>query len=611
MALTLSIRGYQFGRGNHTVYLLSALRRLDPDLLRNDWFTSQTLQYHAVFGLLSGWLLRLGIIETSFLLGYLGLIALMHIAWYRLVHVLGGTRMTYLISVLLYYLSAGGNALGMYTFMQDSALLPSNIANVAMLVGIYFWIKGRFGWSGAWMGVAALFHLNHAVVLTGGWVMLGVWEVRKRPGPKKPLIIGTLLLFIPALINILHAAGAKLGRSGSMPLDEFVDLYVHFRHAHHYDPSSWPVALWICFLWPIPLTFIAWGLAKRLGRMDEAIARAAGVFLLLTALTLVALLGTGLFDVSEMLIQMSLWRFSIYLKLLSCIGAAWLIYNSGLLTRRAVRILLFAAPGVLMVGGLVLLLLDAPQFGRAQQVARFVWEERGAIGLFTILAGALAIYELIYARAHRIAGDVLHGGGIVVLIVILSISWGRWLGVGTVPEDDPEYIRIAHWARDNTPRDAIFLVPPGETGWRLHARRAIVVNFKGVPQLSAELVEYRRRLQRVLDLPDLQSLGDDYLEVMQAMDERYRMLEPQRLFAAAQEFGARFVLATRDLGPEHAHQLVHVSDNGAYFLYDLEAGGNPPGASKTGHRPDATHDHHHPCPRPCRTGRQSLGWLFR
>ncbi|MBC8105430.1 MAG: hypothetical protein H7Z14_02475, partial [Anaerolineae bacterium] len=43
--ITLVVSGYQFGRGNHTVYLLEGLRITDPTLFRNDWFVTSTLQY--------------------------------------------------------------------------------------------------------------------------------------------------------------------------------------------------------------------------------------------------------------------------------------------------------------------------------------------------------------------------------------------------------------------------------------------------------------------------------------------------------------------------------------------------------------------------------------
>src|SRR5687768_8462856 len=59
VALTLSMQGYQFGRSNHTVYLIDALRHTSPHLLGNDWFATQTLHYHAAFGLLTRALMKL------------------------------------------------------------------------------------------------------------------------------------------------------------------------------------------------------------------------------------------------------------------------------------------------------------------------------------------------------------------------------------------------------------------------------------------------------------------------------------------------------------------------------------------------------------------------
>src|SRR5690348_9280176 len=64
-ALALAIHGYQFGKGNHSVYLLDALRHADPQLLANDWFTTQTLQYHAAFGVITRWLYELGPIQPA------------------------------------------------------------------------------------------------------------------------------------------------------------------------------------------------------------------------------------------------------------------------------------------------------------------------------------------------------------------------------------------------------------------------------------------------------------------------------------------------------------------------------------------------------------------
>jgi hypothetical protein len=84
VALTLAIQGYQFGKSNHTVYLLDALRASSPDLLANDWFTTQTFHYRAAFGVLTRAMMQVGILESGSLVAYLALVVLFHLAWLRI-----------------------------------------------------------------------------------------------------------------------------------------------------------------------------------------------------------------------------------------------------------------------------------------------------------------------------------------------------------------------------------------------------------------------------------------------------------------------------------------------------------------------------------------------
>ena len=97
----------------------------------------------------------------------------------RLVLRLGGTNGTYVMSVVLFYVLAGGVGLGMYHFLQDSAFLPSNIANVAMLWGVYFWITGMPASAGICLGIAGAFHINHAIAGIGLWVGASLLEGRR------------------------------------------------------------------------------------------------------------------------------------------------------------------------------------------------------------------------------------------------------------------------------------------------------------------------------------------------------------------------------------------------------------------------------------------------
>jgi len=117
------------------------------------------------------------------------------------------------------------------------------------------------------------------------------------------------------------------------------------------------------------------------------------------------------------------------------------------------------------------------------------------------------------------------------------------------------------------PSDATFLVPPGEQSFRLRAKRAIVVNFKGVPQLSAQLSDWRYRMQDVLDMPDLRALPRGFNRTLAAIDERYEALPADKLFAAALQYGARYVLVGHRLEGHDKDRIEMTSER--YFLYDI------------------------------------------
>lgn len=601
MTLTLCVRGYQFGGSNHNVYLIDAMHQASGgELLARDWFTTQTLQYHAVFGLMTRQLFRMDLVEPAFLVGQLICIFLLHLGWFRIVRRLGGTRMTYLLSVLMFYVLAGGVGLGMYEFMQDQAFLPSNIANVAMLWGIYFWISRKPGLAGLWLGVSGLFHLNHALVAIGLWAALNLWRMwdtwrasRQRGAAAlgqvlqstnmRGFAIGTLLVLGISIGNIIIAAMAVWSQTRTLPMVEFVDLYVRLRHPHHYDPSTWPAIIWITFLLPIPLAVWAWIACRAQPTADRsdptaattdpyAWQQAGRVFALIAALLVVALLGAGIFYLSETLVKLSLWRFSIYVKLLSCIGAAWLLYNAGLWNRQAIRWALIALPVGLAIAVTLLFVVSRSGFAFIDWLAALVWRHRGTAGLTIILCAVLAVYELIYAKPwRRWQHDVLHSAGIVSMAVVLYLAWGRWLGVNVIPDDDDAYLQVCRWVQRHTPVDAVFIVPPQEQSFRLHAERAIVINFKGVPQLNGEIPEWRDRLEAVLAVPDLTGfIRPTFDEALDAIEHRYGELSGEHLAQVAHQYGADYVLADRPLADLDAARRVYPvgsSVDTGYFLY--------------------------------------------
>ncbi len=493
MGFTLLVGGYQFGLSNHTVYLIDPLRQNNPQILANDWWSTSTLQYHGVFSAMSAALMRWEIIQPVFLIGYLALVVLLHLAWWRLNRILGGGGETYLLSAVFFYLSAAGFGLGLYSFLQDSSILPSNIANIAMLWAVCFYVSGRVGLAGLLLGIAGAFHLNHAIVAPWMWAMMFLVEFIRGNRIDWKWAVGTIAIIGLSLVSVAPVIREVPERSYQLPLGDFIDLYVRLRHAHHYYPKAWGVLFWLAFLWPIPSAFMAFR-----QKSDEPTGRVASIFYFFLCLQLAALALAGFWYVSETFIQLSIYRFSIFVKLIACIGAA------------------------------IVLIKFIPR-----------WLRRFAV---------------LIAIAGLLVGAV--------------VQRGRGMLLDMMPQDQMDYVALCNWVRDpaNTPRDAIFIVPPQEQVFRLYAQRAIVVNLKGVPQLSSELKEWRTRLRDVLD-DDPMKFAARFDKTLDAIRKQYESLPPEHFKKVAHRYNAPYLIVQHELN-DPAWQLLHTS--GRYRLYRLQ-----------------------------------------
>jgi hypothetical protein len=195
------------------------------------------------------------------------------------------------------------------------------------------------------------------------------------------------------------------------------------------------------------------------------------------------------------------------------------------------------------------------------------------VWLFTLFASA----SLLRARVSGWGRLLFAALASTCVVVSLILSWHNLgLALDALRGDDAGYLEVCEWTRRHTPTDAVFLVPPDEQSFRLHAERAIVVNFKNVPQLSGELGEWRDRLQRVLDIPDIRRLPTPFPRTLDAIRSRYASLPPSHLGSIARRYGARYVLT---LGSSDAPTLGRrvFSDSGSrYFLYDLDTPSTTP-----------------------------------
>jgi hypothetical protein len=90
------------------------------------------------------------------------------------------------------------------------------------------------------------------------------------------------------------------------------------------------------------------------------------------------------------------------------------------------------------------------------------------------------------------------------------------------------------WARDESPRDALFLAPPYYGDLRLFSQRAVVVDDKSPPMYMAEVETWFARLSASVDADRLVTIEDGW--------RRWDALTPPRLVAIAQHFRADYIV---------------------------------------------------------------------
>ena len=344
---------------------------------------------------------------------------------------------------------------------------------------------------------------------------------------------------------------SALTQPDHLPMDVFVPLYIKLRHPHHFDTAHWPLGLWLSFLWPLPLAFIA--LSKM--PMTSAVRRARDVFVLVLVLQLIATIFAGIWFVNATLVLVSLFRISIFAKLLSCVLTAWLVANASTRARAFAAVAL----GTLGVAHLALI-------GLRDYLPASIPTPTIGFLLCSAIASALVGVDVI----RRLPRGVWVAIAIVALPPSLWLAARQQLGPSMPGEGDVGMADVSDWARANTPVGSLFLVPPHDSMFRLRAERSAVIGFKHVPQLSAELIEWKRRLDDVLGVDVLSLRGSTMQATADAMERAYAAEPAARLDDVAHRYDCNYIIAMADLGPAWSGRLQYASRDGRYWLYRLD-----------------------------------------
>ncbi len=509
-----------YGAANQATYLLDPLHRAMPELFRRDWFVSETPPYLPVFGWLAKWLYVMdheGVV--AFVTAHIVVTLASWAAVYWLVGAVGGglraSVIVASIAALTMNLSMGGS------YLIVGYVQPSSVATLGWLVAIAALVRDRYLVCGLSAAVAGLLHANFLVLGVG---LFGLASLARRDLGWRELacvMVPQLVVLACFLPQLLAAAG---------PSEHAVWILTHFHAPVHYDPTR--MVGWI-------KEVVGWqigGLAGLYLLGDSRPARTLWRFSLVAAGTVTVTALVIRFTPLESLTQVRWSRIAPFGQL-----ACQVLMIAGLAQHvRAPRDLSTRARVLVGLG------LVAPLYITAYHI-------RMMVPLLAFHAGALA-FVLVLTPWQRIARGAFTALAISLFAFALWRS-PRGEGLREPCAAPPRLRELVSWAREHTPADSVFLVPPGVGQFRLLARRAVVVDAKSPPLRPDLLERWHARLCDTVLNPDAQTF--------KAAAASYAKLTPAQLEQVAHTYDADYIVVQ---GPAD-FASPPVFNNGAYAIY--------------------------------------------
>ncbi|TWT95910.1 hypothetical protein Pla108_29870 [Botrimarina colliarenosi] len=498
---------------NEAHYLCRLKHFADPSYCRGDLFLESPDAHFTVVWLFA-WVTQWVSLETTAWIGRLASWALLAVGWTRLVsRIAPHSLLAPLGAALLVY--------GTRQWQFAGEWFIGGFEAKSVAYGFVFFALAEAAdsrWNRAWLllGLASAFH-----ALVGGWsvVALGLAGlITGRLAPLRAMLPGLVGGGLLALAGVLPALLLNVGTPGDV-VGEANQIYVFFRLPHHLAPLS-KGAEW---LW----------------RSGAGHAKLVAFFALLTwlrrreipsGLRLMTAFAWSAEAISlaGLLIELALWNHPVW-------AAAVLKYYWFRLADIATPI------------AVSLLLVHWVGEGIAQHRRAPAW---GAVALV-----ALCVWHLGDAVVDR-----------------LKSPFGP---ADQAMLDPAAWIEMCQWIEENTPPEAVFLVPQRSHTFKWRAERPEVVTYKDIPQDARSMVEWRRRYEDVFQIGDGPNGERRWTPSLAALGAK-------RLRELGDEYGARYALSQappRDAASgvpfRRSASLPVVHRVGVYTLYDLGEAGSP------------------------------------
>jgi hypothetical protein len=531
--ISIIFMGYHFGTFDQAIHIPFLKKYADPSLYPNDPFFDMRLMHYSYFWFFFQPFYRLGILEMSMFVVYGGTIYFTFWTLWRLSMTLFDNTLAALLSIVGFTLPHIGFA-GFSTI--EFSLLNRTFVLPFLLLALDLYLRRRYLWAFLLLGLMYNLHVI-SVNFALGMVLFDCALQFRRVGWRN--IVFGMAGFVVAALPVL------IWKMDGSPVDfsvqpEWFDIITRgMLYSLFYLIAPYPQVLLVtlCGISTIALFFLARRQAPS-PRHDQS----ATNFVYAAILILVVEIITAHWYPATIIVQSQIMRAGLFIIIFSYLYFANYIaqrFQSGELKGFDFALLVTAM--ILSIVPFILLIVWFME--------RFIASAR-----WRRLAAAIAVPAMF-------AGTMLG--------VYQARLWGP--GIHIFAQRSPWYDTQA-WARDHTPKEAVFITPPQlwwfyDLEWRVVSERSTVVTLSELLEAAFSpeyIARWKPRFEALAPGALAQFRGDVFTNT-QITARAFYSLSSDDLQRRAREYGASYLVVEKP----HHYDFPAVYENEGFVVYDL------------------------------------------
>ncbi len=488
IASIIGINQYTYGVYNHCITIPFIKSLINPEIYSHDYLIAEKQFFYTYFLPVCGFLiqsLKASLPVTFFVLYFLSLYATLAALFLIALKLFEKREVAYLSVMILLF---SFTTLGLERTVEN-LLMERTFALPLLLFSFYAFFERHYNTAAALAGIAFMFHPLSACYALAILISCFSYRLLKEK-TARPFILGIgLILLAISSILILKIKNPAPGLSFINVSAEWLEL-LKLRSSHHIFPTTWSILEMLGGIAFITGFLITWKYRPQAAYHRIVVIAFATVLLLFAIGTIF----TEIIPVS-IVIQFQFFRSFKFIFFFAIIYFANYLFTapntpSGIAQKLAVALLILAPylhESAAVIGGISLLVAST-------------------LAGWALLEKTNADWKKYFVPA-QISMLLLLGIGGSLHKVHFSISNSQ----------NKEWLSAQQWAKENTPQDAAFIVPPYLEGFRVESERALYGEWKDGTQMLFNPAfgnEWMRRMEN-LGYKKEKSLKDAYCALSQ------------------------------------------------------------------------------------------------